>query len=231
MVEKFKSEIIDAKKLGLDVRIFYLSVPKDFEFVPGEHVFVEILVEAKLEKRAYSIADYDEKNSLIELCVKKSKEGHFAKELFKLKKGGQVNLIGPLGHFKINDLDEDKNFVFLSTGTGIAPIKAMIKFLIENKHKGKIILLSGSKTNKDSFYSNYFEKMEKENSNFKFYKILSKEKNVKHEGRVQDFIENHIDDLDNYEYYICGLKEMVNDVKKKLFDLGVSKDKVFFEKY
>lgn len=226
MSESFDTKILEVKNFTENTKEFVLEVANEFDFVPGQFVMVHKEIDGKLERRAYSIVSFE--NGKLTLCIKKTKVGFFAKEILKLKKGDLITISGPFGFFEIKNWD--RNFAFLSTGTGIAPIKAIIDFLILKKYKRKIILFSGSKTNKDNFYSDYFENLEKENPNFEFHKIISKEKN-ENEGRVQDFIEEKIDNLKDYDYYICGVKEMVNDTKKKLLDLGVKKDKIFFEKY
>ena len=93
--------------------------------------------------------------------------------------------------------------------------------------------MNGSKLEKDSLYAEEFEKLAKKHSNFKFCKVLSRtpDEDYEYRGHVQDFIEKFIEEKENYEYYICGLKQMVDDVKNKLIELGISEERIIFEKY
>ncbi len=232
MAQNFKSKILEIKDLSPNTKEFTISVPEGFKFVPGQFVMLEQEIEGKTKKNAYSIAS-NVKNNSINLCIKKPAESLFVSKLFGLKVGEEIRFSGPFGAFTLRDYSKEKNYIFLSTGTGIAPFKTMIEFLIENKHEGKIVLINGSKLEHDSLYAELFKKFAKENSNFKFYKVLSRTPDEKYEyrGHVQDFIEKFIENKENYEYYICGLKQMVEDVNKKLIEFKISKDKIFFEKY
>lgn len=232
MPQIFKSKILNIKDLTPNTKEFTISVPEDFEFIPGQFVMLEQEIEGKIKENAYSIASNVKDNS-IDLCIKKPTESLFVSKLFGLKVGDEIETSGPHGVFSLKKYSKDKNYVFLSTGTGIAPFKTMIEFLIKSKHKGKIILINGSRLEKDSLYAEEFGKFEKENSNFKFYKVLSRtlDENYEYRGHVQDFIEENVDDKENYEYYVCGLKQMVEDVKNKLIEFGISGDRIFFEKY
>jgi NAD(P)H-flavin reductase len=146
-----------------------------------------------------------------------------------MKAGDEIEAMGPMGAFYILEECMKNNIVFISTGTGIAPFRAMINSLLENNYKNKLKLISGYRYKKDVLYEEEFKNLEKKYENFNYYRILSKEGEEKGRGYVQKLISENLE-LDTY-YYICGLKEMVNSVKDFLIEKGIEKEKIVIEKY
>jgi len=69
--------------------------------------------------------------------------------------------------------------------------------------------------------------------NFEYHNILSRPINKDYPfiGHVQDFLEKIVPKDFKGDFYICGLKEMVEGVKEKLLKMGISRDQIFFERY
>ena len=234
-MKKIKSKIIEKKSLAKNTKKFILSVPKNFEFKPGQYVLLELLIKNKISRRAYSISsapNYDTKKNQIELCIKKIAKKGFVSELFKMRVGEKINFIGPIGVFFINKKPK-KDLVFISTGTGIAPFKSIIENLLANLNfKKQITLIAGYRYEKDILYKSFFDNLEKKFSNFKQRIVLSKPENNNFlKGHVQNQIKELISNPKENLFYICGKKEMVSDVIKKLNSIGISNNEIFFEKY
>ena len=104
----------------------FVSEP-DFAFEAGQ--FISIIVPGMGPKgrdlrRAYSIASAP-KIRPYELCVKLVNEGPGSNYLADLKAGDTFKAMAPYGDFVYKTL-ASRHVVFLSTGTGIAPFRAMI---------------------------------------------------------------------------------------------------------
>ena len=211
---KFESELLEIKDLTKDVKHFVFSTSENFTFEAGQ--FVNIAIDKV--RRPYSIASSPEKDN-IELCVKLVENGQFTPKLFKLNEGDKIQVIGPMGHFKIKDTKKD--LVFISTGTGVTPFRSM---LLNNKFKNKITLIAGYKHQEDELYGEEFRKLEKINTNFEYLVVFSREKEHHH---VQDVLKDY--NQKKTDYYICGLKEMVFSVKEMLEENKIQD--IFFERY
>lgn len=222
---RFKSKVLDVTNLTLSVKHLTFSVPEEFDFYPGQFISIILSKDGKEIRRPYSIASQPSKKS-VDVCIKIIQNGLLTPLIDGLKKGDKIEVLGPMGEFIIKDFS--KNLVFISTGTGIGPFRSMIHSLLENKFKNKITLLTGYRTEEDVLYEPEFKELEKKFKNFFYHRILSRsEKEEK--GYVQKLVEKNIDN--DYHYYICGLKEMVNSVKELLVEKGISKENIFFEKY
>ena len=230
--ERFKSRIISIDELTDYVKHFTISVPKDFNFIPGQ--YISIIMDnpnngIKL-RRPYSIISSPKecKKGYIDLCIKILENGNITPLLNKLKKEDKIECFGPLGNFKISEESKTKNTIFISTGVGIAPFMSMIPRLLEINKKNKITLLTGYKSERNILYEKELKYLEKKHSNFKYHSILS-ESDTGNGGRVQKLVEEHFDK--NADYYICGLKDMISSVNMLLLKKGTLGKNIYSEKY
>ena len=213
-----------------DVKSLKLSVPDDFEFKAGQYLSLSVIREdGKKIRKPLSIANPAEKG-IIEFCIKIISGGLASEFVKTLKLGEEVELFGPAGKFVINDFDKD--LTFIAAGVGIAPFMSMIPDLLKRGFKKNILLLKSARNEKDSLYDSELDELRELNYNFKFYNIFSHPiaKN-QNQGYVQDFLEKYILHDFNGNFYICGLKEMIDDVKMKLLSLGFKEERIFNEKF
>lgn len=233
MIRIFRSEVLEIKNPVRDVKFVKLSVPDDFGFAAGQYLSMSIMgKDGKKIRRPFSISNAPiGRNRFVEFCIKIIPGGLASDFVLRLKKKDEVELFGPAGKFIVSDAEKD---IFLvAAGVGIAPFMSIIPDLLENKNfRKKIILLKSSRTEEDSLYDAELNKLEKEYPNFRFYNILSNPKNKNEStGHVQDFVEKYIPSKFRGNFYICGMKAMINEVKEKLISLGFEDWQIFCEKF
>jgi|GEM_PF-307172 len=231
--QRFESKVLEIKKMSEDVKKFTFLVPKEFTFKPGQYISIEVEKNSQKIFRPYSIASSPRLKNKIKICVKKIPGGLATEYLFSLKKNQPVKMLGPMGRFNLSDESLEKEIVFISAGTGIAPFVSMITYLIEKGVQNKIILLKSTRSERGRLYDEEFKRLQKKNPNFHFYNILSRPENKKYEnqGYVQDFLKKYVPEDFEGEIYICGLKEMINAVEKRLKELGINERQIFYERY
>lgn len=231
MPEIFNSEILEKKMITPSVARLRFSLPKKFDFIPGQYLSVSRISDGKKLRTPYSISSVPG-DKFGEFCVKVMDVGKTSFYLAGLKKGDEIELFGPLGKFAVNESSREKDLIFISTGTGVTPFVSMISDLLEKGNKQKIILLKGFRKESEILCDEKFSELRKKYPNFSFQNILSKpENNPENKGRVQDFMDKYIGKDFKGDYYICGLGEMVDDVIGKLKKEGVGEDRIFYEKY
>tara|TARA_Y100000034_G_scaffold126497_1_gene177815 strand:+ start:1149 stop:1832 length:684 start_codon:yes stop_codon:yes gene_type:complete len=223
---KFISEIQEIKQLTSDAKLFKFAIPEGFSFEPGQYVSMILDKDGERIRRPYSIASVPNKD-YFELCIKIMSESISSKVVDSLKVGDKVNFIGPLGSFKVNS--GSKDIVFVSIGIGITPFRSMIKDLLDKGFERKIVLITGYKFEEDVLFEEEFKDLEEKYDNFEYYNILSREGDEK--GYVQELVEENIDKLKSSDFYLCGLKEMVNSMKELLLEKGILKEDIYFEDY
>ncbi len=211
-----------------------LVEPKRIEFEAGQYVSIKINDEG--ERRSYSIASTPDVSHGITIVVEmtKGKGGEYIREL---EIGDEVEILGPLGQFTISNLQfTNKKRLFVATGSGIVPLKVMIEDLLINKHeKGQIRLHWGMRSENDLFWFDNFERLVEKYPNFVFDQVLSKpsENWSLCTGHVQDCLIRDFTEkrLVDWEGYVCGGVEMVDEVEKVLVNLGMDEEKIYQEKY
>ena len=150
------------------------------------------------------------------------------------KPGDEILVSGPAGKRFVLPVDADgHDYVFLATGTGIAPYRGMVKDLFEGERActGQVHLIMGAPYTSDLLYDDFFEQVDKEYSNFHYHKVISRE--VPPEGGrygrgyvhhyLDRSIELHTELLggDRTLIYICGLAGMQTGVFKMLAERGL----------
>ncbi|MBI3090264.1 MAG: hypothetical protein HYY96_06310 [Candidatus Tectomicrobia bacterium] len=225
-----------AQDLTPNVREVEMRVrePADFSFKPGQ--FISVTVAEKV-MRPYSLAispeESAENGALLRICVKLQDGGIGSGFLRGLRPGDAVNFRGPLGRFTIQPESPRTNLLFIATGTGISPLRSMITHLLANGTKKNVTLLHGLRSEEDVFYSDLFSRLAERHANFTYRPTLSRPKGEWQGlvGRCTAHLEHYVDGLQTTETYMCGNDAMINEVVRKLTDLGFPKEQIHNEKF
>lgn len=227
-----EARLVEFRDLGPDVRHFVFEIPAidQLRFRPGQFVSLSDEVAGKKVTRAYSVASAPDGNRF-ELCLNRVNLGRFSPYLFSLRPGGSISLTGPLGTFMLRDPVGDS--VFIATGTGIAPFRSMFRDQRIWEAGKQYTLLLGVRYEEGILYRDEFEEMERRWPNFRFWPVLSRPAGAwtGRRGHVQAHLLEAVGDRRDVDVYICGLKAMVDDVRRRLKDLGFDRHRLIYEKY
>ena len=203
-----------------------------FEYRPGQFISLEMGSNGKKFRRHYSIASAPRTDNGFDLCLNILPAGKASSRLFDLAPGDAVRFTGPFGFFTLRE-PADPVSAFIATGTGIAPIRAMLQQLYRKPQSSEVWLIFGVRSEGDILYREEFEKLAQENSNFHFIPTLSRPDAgwTGHKGYVQQHIAKVLANKKGLHAYICGLRKMVNDVSHELRALGYDSKSLSFEKY
>ena len=228
---KFESEVLEIRQLTKDIVNVTFSVPTDFTFKAGQFVSIILEQEGKEIRRPYSIASSPLIRGTIDLMVKKKEGGTVSVYLTKLKKGDKVKFFGPMGHFTIKD--SDREAAFIATGVGVAPFRAMIYTLLENGTRKRIFLFLSVKYEDDLVYEDEWQGLEQKYPHFKHFVSVTRpsEKFKGNKGRVHTLLDEFLPADFKGDFYLCGINVMVEECEDNLAVRGISKERVFFEKY
>ena len=237
--QKFTAKLTDKKVFNekFSKYIFEMNHPHRIEFNAGQ--FVSIGVDDAGTRRSYSICSNPSTHHNFELLIDHDPNGVGTNFFKNLEFGAEVDVLGPMGEFILKDGDfaessaNNKELVFIATGSGIAPFRSMILHLFQTqKEKRPVTLYWGLRYVKNMFWENEFQDLVEFYDNFKFHPVLSKatEEWSLCRGRVTNCLSIH--DLPaNGSYYLCGGSGMIEDVSKILQDRGIKKESIHFEKY
>lgn len=225
------ARLIEFVDIAEEIRhfVFEADVAK-FSFVPGQFVSLSDTVEGKKVTRAYSIASPPD-GARFELCLNRVKEGRMSPRLFDLRPGDRIEMQPALGYFTLRTPVSDS--VMVATGTGIAPIRSMLKAHLDAHPDRQFTLIFGVRFEGNLLYRNEFEQMAARHPNFRFWPTLSRPDTgwTGRAGHVQAHLLEAIGSRRDLDVYVCGLKAMVDDVRGRLKDLGFDRKRIVYEKY
>jgi NAD(P)H-flavin reductase len=227
-----RATIVEFYDIAPEVRHFVFQVPdvETLHFKPGQFVSFKETIGDKKITRPYSIASLPEGNRF-ELCLNLVHGGLFSPRLFEMKPGDSIEMSAPLGFFTVRD--PAKEALFVATGTGIAPFRAMTPDYLAHPHAKQLTLLFGVRHENTIYYRAHFDALARQHSNFRFWPTLSRADSswTGRTGHVQTHLMEAIGERRDLDVYICGLKAMVDDVRAILKALGFDRKQVIFEKY
>jgi ferredoxin-NADP reductase len=210
--------------------VFEAAGTESFAFTPGQFVSLVHQFDGLEVTRAYSIASAPGGNRF-ELCLNRVKEGVFSPWLFAMNPGDTVDMAGPLGYFVLRNPARDA--LFVATGTGIAPVRSILRANLAEPRPAQATLLFGARYPASLLYRAEFDAMAATQPAFRFWPTVSRPDAswTGRTGRVQQHLLEAIGDRRDIDVYICGLREMVDDVRTILKSVGFDRKQIIVEKY
>ena len=206
-----------------------------FGFVAGQWLsFKQSKPDAEELTRAYSIASPPGEDPRFALCLNRVQDGFMSNFLCDMKAGDEIACQGPFGDFILHPPMRDT--LFIATGTGIAPFRSMLHWLLADasRHQEKHLwLLFGNRYEKDIYYHNEFLGLASQHSNFHYLPTLSRGSYEWQglRGYVQEHVPGIVEGRLDMHAYICGLDKMVKANRELLKSMGWDKKSIRYEKY
>lgn len=218
-----------------------LIAPPRLEFTAGQYVMMKVPTFAEatagepgFRLKQYSIASVPSMNHAVEILVDISPAGPGSTYLKNLRPGDTVEFMAPAGRFVIEGNANEKELIFVATGSGISTVKSMIEDLLIDKQDQRSMWLHwGLRYAEDVFWFDDLARLAEEHQNFSFDLVLSKPPADWElcRGRVTECVVKHHNDFATMGAYLCGNKQMIADVHKILVDKGVRQEQIHHEQY
>lgn len=229
---EYQAFLQETRDLAPQIRLFRFQVPalETFGYTPGQWVSLFAEVGGKKITRAYSLASLPESNTF-EICLNLVPDGHFTPHLFSLTPGQSVSMKGPVGNFTLRDPKRES--VFVATGTGVVPFRPILQqpgFLDSGT---PATLLFGTRYEENLLFRDEFEQLSEQFPNLRFIPTVTRPSAnwSGASGRVQPLLWDLLAGNTSADVYICGLKDMVDDVREQLKLRGFDRKQIIYEKY
>lgn len=242
MLTHFKTQLEKKLQLTNDVYLltFKLIEPQQISFVAGQYM-ISLIPQGggQFIRRLYSIASPPTGTNSFQLLIKVVPDGKGSNYLTSLKEGAEMFFDGPAGIFTLKD---QKNPVFLATGTGLAPFRSMIKKIQSQPSDiKKYTLFWGLANITDLCLLNELKEFAKKDSRFSYYICLSREislEKINPEdqnhfvlGRINVGLDKYLSSLTDATFNICGNREVVETLRSYLAEKGIKNEQIYFEKF
>jgi ferredoxin-NADP reductase len=221
-----------------DTRSFFLRLTERprFAFLPGQFLSLQLPVDDEILTRPYSIASSPEDGDLLEICLNIVPNGLGSHYLFAREVGDTLRFTGPWGTFVL-DQPPEAECVFIADGTGIAPIRPMLRrALTFSSRPFPVRLLYSTPSERDLLYREEWETWRKHCGRFIFTPLLRHppaEWQGLH-GSLVEYVDRRYvlqDEDRSRHFYICGVGQQVTQLRDLLRQAGYQRRAVQYERW
>ena len=220
MAQKIILEVI--KKEKVTEKVFFVTfravTPSIFSFKAGQNMMLMI---APGVNRTMSIASPPSAQEIL-MVHDVSPMGPGSKWTEQLAVGDTATIVAPTGG-ALSFVDSPKKKVMIATGTGIAPFHAMIVDYLSRPNTAPLSLYWGQRYEADIYWKDEFDAIASHHPSFSWQLILSKPTDTWQgkAGHVTEHVLKDEQDMQNSEFYLCGNKGMIEEMRAKLIEQGV----------
>jgi CDP-4-dehydro-6-deoxyglucose reductase len=210
-------------RLGSDVMEVTLRLPPmaAFSALPGQ--FIRIWNRWQ-DARSYSLSSAPDSSRLLRIHVRQVKGGQFSDYWFsEAKIGDLLQIEGPHGRFFLRQLQVSRVTLFLASGTGIAPINAILEGMNTEtlQRLGTVALYWGNRYRQDEYWAEHLTDLCLARG-IRYQPIYSRESVASGAARyVQDAVTQEYTSLEDAAAFACGTSRMVAAAKDRLVRLGL----------
>ena len=234
-VRKMPARISSLVHTSPDVIQLQLQLPasESFQYRAGQYLDVLLRDGAR---RSYSMANAPHTGPTLELHIRHMPGGRFTDLVFgSMKERDIVRIEGPMGSFFLRE-DSDKPVVLLASGTGFAPIKALIEHMQERQITRPATLFWGGRRPHDLYMDDWVRTQCSAMAHLSYVPVVSDalpEDNWQgRTGFVHQAVLEDIPDLSGYQVYACGAPVVVESAQRDFSDLaGLDEDEFFADAF
>lgn len=238
-IRKMPARVMGLEKAADDVMLVKLQLPAadPFRYYAGQYIEF-ILKDGR--RRSYSMATTPNENNLVELHIRHTPGGVFTDHVFgagetQMKVREILRVEGPFGSFFLRE-DNQKPLVFLASGTGFAPIKAIVERMIVNGDRRKTVLYWGGRRPADLYMHELAQQWTKDLPDFSYVPVISEalpeDGWTGRQGFVHQAVLQDIPDLSGHQVYACGAPVMVDSARRDFIQLnGLPEDEFFADAF
>ena len=214
-----------------DTRSLFLSLIDNgrLAFTPGQFISISLALEGETRVRPYTIASSPEDAGAIEICFNQVPGGVGVRYLFERKAGDELEFTGPFGAFTMERAPAAQ-CVFIAEGTGIAPIRPMIRRALGAPPRPAISLLYGAADSDHLLYRDEIAKWSAAGVNFASMLAPAGELYARLGAEAQRrWID--ADSERGRHFYICGVGKGVLALRDLLRGAGYERRAVHYEQW
>lgn len=218
-----------------DVTIIELKLPanEQLPFVAGQ--YVDILLRDG-RRRAFSLANAPRKDGRLELHIRRIPGGQFTGHVFTaMKERDLLRINGPHGSFFLRD-DAAKPLLFVATGTGIAPVRAVVEQALADGVTRPISIYWGLRRPQDIYLPEQVAYWNRMQPAVRCIPVLSKVQAddawTGRTGYVQTAVLQDFPDLSGHQVYACGSPAMIAAARRDFVaQCGLPEDEFFADAF
>ena len=219
-VLKMPARVSRLERPAPDVAILALQLPANVAFKYHAGQYLEFILRDGA-RRSYSMANAPhtlQQTPAVELHIRHMPGGKFTDHVFGAMKEKEILRVeGPFGSFFLRE-DSTKPVVLLASGTGFAPIKAIVEHMAMKGIDRPTVLYWGCRTRRDLYLHEWAQQAAASMPNLRYVPVLSEptpEDDWRgRTGFVHDAVMADLPDLSGHQVYACGAPVMVDAARR-----------------
>ena len=215
-----------------DITTFRMARPEGFDFSAGQFVTVSVNVDGRPVTRCYSISSGPEAIGYLEISVKR--QGLMSGTLHAtIRPGSMIKIRKPAGTFVFPE-EDDRPLTLLAGGVGITPLMSMLRHGVISAPTRPITLLYSVNGQTDVVFAEELRWLAKRHPQIEVVITTTEGPHSAdyHSGRIdRQMLVDHVQDLGNNVFLLCGPPPMIESMQSILADLGVAENQIRHEAF
>lgn len=215
-IKKMPTRVTTLQKVSADVMVIHLQLPANDSFQYKAGQYIEFLLRDGA-RRSYSMANAPQGNS-VELHIRHMPGGKFTDHVFGAMKEKEILRVeGPHGSFYLRE-DSDKPMLMIASGTGFAPIKALLEHMAQTACTRPVALYWGGRRPADLYMDSWVKEFQLRMPSLHYVPVVSDAQpedqwtgrtGFVHQAALADF-----SNLQGYQVYACGAPIVVESARR-----------------
>ncbi|OOG58771.1 CDP-6-deoxy-delta-3,4-glucoseen reductase [Polaromonas sp. C04] len=234
-IRKMPVRVVGLEKKSHDVMLVKLQLPANDTFKYHAGQYIEFILRDGA-RRSYSMGNAPHRGPGVELHIRHMPGGKFTDHVFHAMKDKEILRVeGPYGSFFMRE-DSTKPMILLASGTGFAPIKAVIEHMQFKGIERPATLYWGGRRPEDLYLDDWVRARVAEMPNLSYVPVISdalpEDKWSGRTGFVHQAVLEDFPDLSGYQVYACGAPIVVDSARADYTRLaGLSPDEFYADAF
>jgi CDP-4-dehydro-6-deoxyglucose reductase len=230
-IKKLPARVSSLERLSPDVIRMKLQLPANDSFAYRAGQYIEIILRDG-SRRSYSMANASHAGTGLELHLRHMPGGKFTDHVFgQMVEKEILRFEGPYGSFFLRE-DSNKPIVLLASGTGFAPVKALLEQMQRQGSSRAVTLYWGGRRPQDLYMQDWVRVHQTVLPQLQFVPVVSDavaedqwhgRSGLVHRAVLEDFA-----DLSAHQVYACGAPAMVEAARRDFSGLAGLPAEVFY---
>ena len=236
-VQSIDRETADSMRVALQVPD---ELREEYDFLPGQHLPIQITVDGKKIRRTYSICSLPGEQPLI-LGIRIQPGGRFSEfAANELSAGDELEVMPPFGQFHAEvDPESRRTYLAFVAGSGITPVISIIRATLQGEPNAKfVVFYCNRRQSTTMFIDDLYALKNRFPERLQLYFLFTQEEQEYSifsgrldDKKVRELFTDFCEGLEPDEAYLCGPFPMIETITNALTELGFDKDKIHKERY
>jgi len=220
-IRELPARVARMERLAPDVMGLWLRLPSIEPFTWQSGQYVDVMLPGE-RRRSFSLANPPHDAALLELHVRRAPGGAFSEQVFgAMKEGSLLRIEGPLGLFVYQP--GERPLLLVGGGTGYAPLKAILREVLEVGPRRDIVLFWGVRNAEDLYEDAWLRELAAKHPRFHYTGVTSE--------FVHEAVLRSVAGLAGFDVYAAGPPAMIEAVRTALPRQGANPDRIYFDSF